>query len=63
MFEEKKKPGIGVSKSGVGAESADREKRIKITENGKMVVELLWSEISSAIINVLKLGKLRKHVH
>ena len=29
------------SKSGVGAESADREKGIKITGNGKMVFKLL----------------------
>ena len=42
-----------VSKSGVGAESADREKGhgIKITENaGKMVFKLLWSEFSRATI-------------
>ena len=39
MHEEKKNAG-----KGVGAESADREKDIKITENGKMVYKLLWSE-------------------
>ena len=50
---ERKKRGKRVSKSGVGAESADREKGIKITdmtENGKMVFKLLWSEFSRAII-------------
>ena len=37
----KKKRGKRVSKSGVGAESADREKGINMTENGKMVFKLL----------------------
>ena len=33
---EKQNAGERVSKSGVGAESADREKGTKITENGKI---------------------------
>ena len=41
ILEREKPRGIRVSKSGVGAESADREKGIKITENGKMVFKLL----------------------
>ena len=61
---EKKNAEKRVSKSGVGTESVDREKGIKIT---KMVFKLLWSEISRAIIIHVRgkgiIGKLRQRVH
>ena len=40
MLEKKKKRGKGVSKLGVGAERADREKGVKITKNGGKGIQI-----------------------
>ena len=62
-YQRGEKRGKGVSKSGVGAERADRKKGVKMAKKGEKGIQIGVIRVLATRSYVEMVGKLRQHLH